>query len=121
MSKAKKERVTDLSIIVQMIKDKPYYEVKYRNVGESDYKIGYSSYDLKTVLEFIDKYFEVVDNNSLSNADRIRNMSDKEMTNFFFIRGGCKLCAYHEQSMACLNVDNSCEKGIEKWLKSKTE
>lgn len=56
----KVERVTELSIIKEMIDSKPYYSVQYRNVGEDDYNIGYSSYSLKTVLEFIDEYFEIV-------------------------------------------------------------
>ena len=51
MNNAKEERVTDLSIIMEMIDGKPYYSVQYRNVGENGYNIGYSSYDLKTVLE----------------------------------------------------------------------
>lgn len=79
MNKVKEERVTDLSIIMEMIDSKPYYSVQYRNVGENGYNIGYSSYDLKTVLEFIDEYFEIVENDKQTNADRIRNMSDEEM------------------------------------------
>lgn len=58
MSEIKEERVTDLSIIMEMIDSKPYYSVQYRNVGEDGYNIGYSSYNLKTVLEFIGEYFE---------------------------------------------------------------
>ena len=54
------ERVTELSIIKEIINNKPYYSVQYRNVGEDDYNIGYSSYSLKTVLKFIDEYFELV-------------------------------------------------------------
>lgn len=82
MSKVKEERVTDLSIIMEMIDSKPYYSVQYRNVGENGYNIGYSSYDLKTVLEFIDEYFEIVENDKQTNADRIRNMSDEELAEF---------------------------------------
>ena len=82
MSKAKKERVTDLSIIAQMIKDKPYYEVKYRNVGENGYKIGYSSCYLKIVLDYIDTYFEIVESDKPTNAGRIRNISDEELAEF---------------------------------------
>lgn len=82
MNKVKEERVTDLSIIMEMIDSKPYYSVQYRNVGENGYNIGYSSYDLKTVLEFIDEYFEIVENDKQTNADRIRNMSDKELAEF---------------------------------------
>lgn len=82
MSKVKEERVTDLSIIMEMIDSKPYYSVQYRNVGENGYNIGYSSYNLKTVLEFIDEYFEIVERDKQTNADRIRNMSDEELAEF---------------------------------------
>lgn len=82
MSKVKEERVTDLSIIMEMIDSKPYYSVQYRNVGEDGYNIGYSSYNLKIVLEFIDEYFEIVESDKQTNADRIRNMSDEELAEF---------------------------------------
>lgn len=55
-----KAKVDSLEIIVRTIDDKPYYELKYRLVGEKDYSIGYSSYDLKIVLGCIDKYFKIV-------------------------------------------------------------
>lgn len=82
MSKVKEEKVTDLSIIMEMIDGKPYYSVQYRNVGENGYNIGYSSYDLKTVLEFINEYFEIVENDKQTKSDRIRNMSDEELAEF---------------------------------------
>ena len=82
MSEIKEERVTDLSIIMEMIDSKPYYSVQYRNVGENGYNIGYSSYNLKIVLEFIDEYFEIVESDKQTNADRIRNMSDEELAEF---------------------------------------
>lgn len=82
MNKVKEERVTDLSIIMEMIDSKPYYSVQYRNVGENGYNIGYSSYNLKTVLEFIYEYFEIVESDKQTHADRIRNMSDEELAEF---------------------------------------
>ena len=75
-------KVDSLEIIVRMIGNKPYYEVKYREVGEDEYCIGYSSYDLKIVLGYIDTYFEIVENDRQTNADRIRNMSDEELAEF---------------------------------------
>ena len=65
-----------------MLDNKPYYEVKYREVGKEDYSIGYSSYDLKIVLGYIDTYFEIVESDSHTRADRIRNMSDEELAEF---------------------------------------
>lgn len=53
-------KVSELDIIVNMIREKPYYEIKYKEVGEDYYHIGYSSYNLDFVLEWKDKCFEVV-------------------------------------------------------------
>lgn len=75
-------KVNSLEIIVRMIDSKPYYELKYRQVGEKDYSIGYSSYDLKVVLSYIDEYFEIVKSDKQTNADRIRNMSDEQLAEF---------------------------------------
>ncbi len=77
-----KIRVNSLEIIVRMIDNKPYYELKYSPIDKKDYYIGYSSYDLKTVLEFINEYFEIVENSKQTNADRIRNMSDEGLAEF---------------------------------------
>lgn len=74
-----KAKVDSLEIIARMLDNKPYYELKYRHVGKKDYSIGYSSYDLKIVLGYIDEYFEIVKSDNHTNADRIRNMSDEEL------------------------------------------
>lgn len=81
-AKINKARVNSLEIIARMLDDKPYYELKYRRVGEKDYSVGYSSYDLKTVLGYTDTYFEIVESDKQTNADRIRNMSDEELAEF---------------------------------------
>jgi hypothetical protein len=117
MNNTKEERVTDLSIIVEMIDSKPYYSVQYRNVGENGYNIGYSSYDLKTVLEFIDEYFEIVENDKQTNADRIRNMSDKELAEWID-KDICGHCAYELESLC---MKEPCTNGILKWLQSEAE
>lgn len=85
MNNTKEKRVTDLSIIMEMIDGKPYYSVQYRNVGENGYNIGYSSYNLKNVLEFIGEYFEIVESDKQTNSDRIRNMSDEELAEFLAV------------------------------------
>lgn len=77
-----KAKVDSLEVIAQMLGNKPYYELKYRLVGKKDYSIGYSSYDLKVVLSYIDEYFEIVKSDKQTNADRIRNMSDEQLAEF---------------------------------------
>lgn len=81
-AKINKAKVDSLEIIARTLDDKPYYELKYRQVGKKDYSIGYSSYDLKTVLGYIDTYFEIVESDKQTNSDRIRNMSDEELAEF---------------------------------------
>lgn len=61
-----KNKVTNLDIIVRMIGDKPYYELKYKLLGENNYNIGYSSYLLDNVVEWKEKYFELVENEIVS-------------------------------------------------------
>lgn len=56
-----KIKVVSIDTIVNMIDGTPYYENKYRKVGDKCYYIGYSSYCLETALEYKEKYFELVE------------------------------------------------------------
>ena len=76
-----KNKVTSLEIIVRMIDNKPYYEIKYKKVGEDYYHVGYSSYNLDNVLKWRDECFELVYVKA-TNADRTRNMSDEQLAEF---------------------------------------
>ena len=76
-----KNKVTSLEIIVRMIDNKPYYEIKYKKVGEDYYHVGYSSFNIDNVLKWRDECFELVYVKA-TNADRIRNMSDEELAEF---------------------------------------
>lgn len=73
-----KNKVASLEIIVSMIGNEPYYEIKYKKVGEDYYHVGYSSFNIDNVLKWRDECFELVDVKA-THADRIRNMSDEEM------------------------------------------
>lgn len=126
MSKVKEKRVTDLSIIMEMIDGKPYYSVQYRNVGENGYNIGYSSYNLKIVLEFIDEYFEIVESDRQTNADRIRNMSDEELADW--LHNMCDFEKDEEPYKSIYNLDTEQEDEIRdsygdllNWLQSEAE
>lgn len=118
MSSVEKNKVTSLEIIVRMIDDKPYYEVKYREVGKKEYSIGYSSYSLKTVLGFIDEYFEIVESKEQTNADRIRNMSDEELLDFI-----CSIETYEEGSVKTIGngVSMHTVTEVREWLQSEAE
>ena len=55
-----KIKVTFLEIIVTGKKEKPYFNIMYKEVGKSNYHIGYSSYDLNNVFAWRDECFEIV-------------------------------------------------------------
>lgn len=76
-----KSKVTSLKIIVRMADNKPYYEIKYKKVGEDYCHVGYSSFNIDNVLKWRDECFELVDM-KMTNADRIRSMTDEELAEF---------------------------------------
>lgn len=63
--KNEKLRVTSAQIIVTGTKEKPYYEIKYREVGKEDYCIGYSSYFLDNVFEWLEECFDLVEDKNM--------------------------------------------------------
>lgn len=115
-AKINKARVNSLEIIARMIDSKPYYELKYRQVGKKDHSIGYSSYDLKTVLGYIDTYFEIVESDKQTHADRIRNMSDEELADVLF--DDCLEVMHKDECYADVGM---CKKCISEWLQLEAE
>lgn len=94
MGETERIKVSSLDIIVTMIDQVPYYEIKYKEIGESHYNIGYSSYELSNVLAWKDNCFELCDYKT--NADSIRGMTDEELDTFLCnlasSDGGCDSC-----------------------------
>ena len=100
-------KVSSLEIIVRMIDSKPYYEIKYKKIGEDYYHVGYSSYNINNVLKWRDECFDIVSERK-TNADRIRSMSDEELLDFICsietyddgsaktIEGGVAMCSVSE-------------------------
>ena len=113
-----KAKVNSLEIIARMLDNKLYYELKYRQAGKKDYSIGYSSYDLKIVLGYIDEYFEIVGSDKRTSADRIRNMSDEELLDFI-----CSIETYEEGSVKTIENGVSMHTVTEvmDWLQSESE
>lgn len=55
-----KIKVTELETIVELVDDKPYYSIRYFDIADMCWHIGYSSYDLKNVVEWKNECFEAV-------------------------------------------------------------
>lgn len=121
MSSVEKNKVTSLEIIVRMMGDKPYYELKYREVGKEYYSVGYSSYDLKIVLDYIATYFEIAESKEQTNADRIRNMSDEELAEFMSENTSCYYCKVQCEDRPNSPTESSCNFRWLDWLQSEAE
>lgn len=61
---SKKIKVSSAEIVVHGTKEKPYFEIKYFDLSDHETHIGYSSYNLDIVFGWLEKYFEIVDNNT---------------------------------------------------------
>lgn len=48
-------------IIVNMKDDKPYYSIQYYDLAHKTWYIGYSSYNLNYVREWLAEYFEPIE------------------------------------------------------------
>lgn len=60
MATKQKIKVTEAEIVVHGNAKKPYFEIKYKEVGKDEYNVGYSSYDLKNVFGWLESEFEEV-------------------------------------------------------------
>ena len=114
-----KNKVTSLEIIVRMINNKPYYEIKYKKVGEYYSHVGYSSFNIDNVLKWRDECFEIVDV-KVTNADRIRNMSDEELAEFLAYNAYCEEC-YVKKDDSCCYPDGTCKQKHIEWLQEEAE
>ena len=56
-----KVRVSSAEIVVHGTKENPYYEIEYFDLSDNEIHIGFSSYKLDVVFGYLEKYFEIVD------------------------------------------------------------
>lgn len=56
-----KIKASRAEIVVHGTKEKPYYEIKYIDLSDNETHIGFSSYKLDIVFEYLEKYFEIFD------------------------------------------------------------
>jgi len=77
-----KIKVSSAEIVVHGTKDKPYYEIKYRDLSDGQIHEGYSSYNLDYVFEWLEECFEIMpekdaDRMSISEqVKELRNLAD---------------------------------------------
>lgn len=112
----KKTKVESLDIIVTMMEDKPYYEIKYKEVGSDHFCIGYSSYRLDYVLEWKKQYFELVESEAGADQGWIpcsERLPEDGQTVLAYIGGRHNSCNY---LCACHTV----EEYTDRWRNART-
>ena len=76
-SETAKIRTHHARIVVDGTAEKPYYSIEWFDPTKKEYYLGYSSYYIETVFNWLYEYFEIVEAPQ-TNADRVRAMSDEE-------------------------------------------
>lgn len=120
----KKHKVKSAKIVVRKIDEKPYYEIKYFDLSDNEYYIGYGSYKLEYVFEWLEQCFEIVEKNT--NADKIRNMTDEELARFIesvqcYGHGWCEKCSSMNGDYCNGMRANEPDEDILRWLKQPVE
>lgn len=72
-----KKNVTSAEIIRNFIDGKPYYSIKFKETGKDDYTIGYSSYNLAYVIEWLNECFEFCGKTKVASDNDWIPVSDK--------------------------------------------
>lgn len=55
-----KLKVTEAEVVVRRTNQGFYFEIKYKYAGAKDYMIGYGSYNIHFVFQWLGEYFEIV-------------------------------------------------------------
>ena len=122
----KKHKVKSAEIVVRKIDEKPCYEIKYFDLSDKEYHIGYGSYKLEYVFEWLEQCFEIVEKDA--NADKIRSMTDEALAKFLSEFSACKVCEHYNKEADRCYADSGfvCVKAyaeaiIGDWLKQPVE
>ena len=124
----KKHKVKSAEIVVRKITEKPYYEIKYFDLSDNEYHIGYGSYKLEYVFDWLEHCFEILGKEKKTNADKVRNMTDGELAKLLSEFSACKICEQFDKRLDRCGADNHfvcvkeyAEAIIGDWLKQPVE
>ena len=117
-SENEKIRTHHAKIVVECKTGKPYYSIEWFDTAKQEYYLGYSSYCIDNVLGWLKERFEIVEVPK-TKADRIRSMSDDELSVFLCEKFDCR-------SESCPGIElckpnEGKANGILRWLQQPVE
>ena len=83
-----KVKAKDPHIVVSGNIDKPYYSIRYYDLSDNTWHIGFSSYELKFVAEWLNTEFEIVE----SDIEPVRRGKWKRKENTKVYWYACSSC-----------------------------
>lgn len=76
-----KLKALSAEIIVTGKQNKPYFQIKYFDLSDNKIHIGFGSYKLDFVFEWLKDEIEIIEIKN-TQADKIRQMNDEELAEF---------------------------------------
>ena len=71
-----KIKVSSAEIVVHGTRKEPYYEIEYFDLHDNEMHVGYSSYNLDTVFGYLEKYFDIVNDEKEPSKRQNNSMHD---------------------------------------------
>lgn len=76
-----KIKVSSAEIVVHGTREKPYYEIKYHDLSDGQTRVGYSSYNLDFVFEWLEECFEIINQVADTTEDLSAKLQAENMEN----------------------------------------
>lgn len=72
-----KIKASSAEIVVHGTKENPYYEIEYFDLSDNEIHIGFSSYKLDVVFGYLEKYFDIV--NEENKSDQVQDYHSDDL------------------------------------------
>ena len=113
-----KIRTHHVRIVVGGTAEKPCYSIEWFDPVKKVHCLGYSSYSIEFVFNWLSECFEIVEEPAMTHADRIRAMSDEELVEFI---NHFNICDHRTNEECKMSYCACCEVCVMDWLQQPAE